>query len=84
MNKAPPKAVANVVKLPVKPVNPVNTRESAMRPALAGSPDDPRMQEVMRLATAFLAIEDAAARIALVALAERLVSHDWYYRLHQV
>jgi hypothetical protein len=45
--------------------------------AAAGSPDDPRMQEALRLAKAFLAIEDAQARGALVALAESLVSRDW-------
>lgn len=45
--------------------------------AAAGSPDDPRMHEALRLAKAFLAIEDAEARGALIALAERLVSHDW-------
>ncbi len=45
--------------------------------AAAGSPDDPRMQEALRLAKAFLAIEDPEARGALVALAESLVSQDW-------
>ncbi len=43
----------------------------------AGSPDDPRMKEAMRLMQAFLAIEDAAGRAALITLAERLVSYDW-------
>ena len=43
----------------------------------AGSADDPRMQEALRLAKAFLAIEDVQARGALVALAESLVSSDW-------
>ena len=51
--------------------------------AVAGSPDDPRMREAMRLIEAFLAIEDAAARAALVALAERLVTHDWACRAQQ-
>ena len=46
-------------------------------PATAGSPADPRMKEAMRLIEAFLAIEDEAARAALIALAERLVTHDW-------
>ena len=45
--------------------------------ASAGSPDDPRTQEAMRLVEAFLAIEDATARSSLIALAERLVSYDW-------
>lgn len=43
----------------------------------AGSPDDPRMKEAMRLVQAFLAIEDSAGRAALITLAERLVSYDW-------
>jgi hypothetical protein len=37
----------------------------------------------MRLIEAFLAIEDAAARAALIALAERLVTHDWARRAQQ-
>jgi hypothetical protein len=40
-------------------------------------PDDARVKEAMRLAQAFLAIEDPVARGALVALAERLISYDW-------
>ena len=74
----------NVVQMPTKPDESRKkiARLSALAPAAgalaaAGSPDDPRMQEALRLAKAFLAIEDAAARGALVALAERLVSHDW-------
>jgi hypothetical protein len=51
--------------------------------APAGGPDDPRMQEAMLLMEAFLAIEDAASRDALVALAERLVSHDWARKVQQ-
>lgn len=39
--------------------------------------DDARVKEAMRLAEAFLAIEDATARASLIALAERLVSYDW-------
>ena len=35
----------------------------------------------MRLAQAFLAIEDAAARNALVTLAEQLVSFDWVRKI---
>jgi mannose/cellobiose epimerase-like protein (N-acyl-D-glucosamine 2-epimerase family) len=52
-------------------------------PTPAGGPDDPRMQEAMRLMEAFLAIEDATGREALVALAERLVSHDWARKVQQ-
>jgi hypothetical protein len=40
-------------------------------------PDDARVKEAMRLAQAFLAIEDPGARSALIALAERLISYDW-------
>lgn len=38
---------------------------------------DVRVKEAMRLAQAFLAIEDPVARGALIELAERLVSYDW-------
>ena len=51
--------------------------------AVAGSPDDPRTQEAMRLIEAFLAIEDATARSSLIALAERLVSYDWLRKVQQ-
>ena len=37
----------------------------------------------MRLIEAFLAIEDEAARAALIALAERLVSFDWLRKVQQ-
>ncbi len=53
---------------------------SAHTLAAAGTPDDPRMKEAMRLMQAFLAIEDAAGRGALITLAERLVSDDWLRR----
>ena len=46
-------------------------------PVGAAVEDDARVREAMRLAQAFLAIEDATARSSLVALAERLVSYDW-------
>jgi hypothetical protein len=49
----------------------------------AGSPDDPRMKEAMRLMQAFLAIEDSAGRAALITLAERLVGYDWASRAHR-
>jgi hypothetical protein len=51
--------------------------------AAAGSPDDPRTQEAMRLIEAFLAIEDATARSSLIVLAERLVSYDWLRKVQQ-
>lgn len=35
------------------------------------------MREALRLIEAFLAIEDVAARTALITLAESLVSYDW-------
>ncbi len=37
----------------------------------------------MRLVEAFLAIEDAAARAALITLAERLVTYDWLRNVQQ-
>jgi hypothetical protein len=49
----------------------------------AGSPDDPRMQEALRLMEAFLAIEDEQGRAALITLAERLVSYDWVRKVQQ-
>ncbi len=48
--------------------------------AVPGSSQDPLMGEALRLMEAFLAIEDTAARAALIALAERLVSYDWVRR----
>lgn len=51
--------------------------------AAAGSSDDPRMKEAMRLMQFFLAIEDAPARAALITLAERLVSDEWARRMQQ-
>lgn len=50
---------------------------AAGRARNARKPDDARVKEAMRLAQAFLAIEDPVARGALVALAERLISYDW-------
>jgi len=43
----------------------------------AGGPEDPVMHEALRLIEAFLAIEDASSRAALITLAEGLVSYDW-------
>ena len=51
--------------------------------APAGSKEDPRMKEAMALVESFLAIEDPAARGALIALAQQLVSHDWARRASQ-
>ena len=71
----------NVVPMPSKPGESrspaADSPGYAAKPATAGSPADPRMKEAMRLIEAFLAIEDEAARAALIALAERLVTHDW-------
>lgn len=88
MTEPPIRSADNVVQLPVKPANSRVTDDASAVAgiaalAAAGSPDDPRMQEVMRLAGAFLAIEDAQARAALIALAERLVSYDWALRVRE-
>jgi hypothetical protein len=88
MRKPPPKPGHNVVPLSSKPVEnraPAGDLSgSAVGPgAPAGSPDDPRMREAMRLMEAFLAIEDAQGRTALITLAERLVSFDWMRRVQQ-
>jgi hypothetical protein len=83
MNKPPRKHGHNVVELAIKkkavsdqPVYSFAKAAAKDRPDDAQN-DDARVQEAMRLAQAFLAIEDAAARSALIALAERLVSYDW-------
>lgn len=71
----------NVVPMPAKTSE---GRDSAAKTfAAAGSPDDPRMKEAMRLMQVFLAIEDAPGRAALITLAERLVSDDWARRMQQ-
>lgn len=81
MNKTP-KSGVNVFQLPTKPgAGRLALRRSAAavdRDALiaAGSPDDPRMQQALRMAKAFLAIEDDTARCALVDLAERMADRD--------
>ena len=87
MNKYPRKPGHNVLQMPAKPrgdrkpASDFHANVTAPGPlAAAGSPDDPRMQEAMRLMQAFLAIEDAAARDALIALSERLVTHEWVRR----
>jgi hypothetical protein len=84
MNKSPLKPGHNVLQMPAMPLeNRSPARDFPGHVAAAGSPDDPRMREAMRLIEAFLAIEDAAARAALIALAERLVTHDWARRVQQ-
>lgn len=90
MMKPPRKPGHNVVPMPAKPAESRNPARdfpgTAAGPgalAAAGSPNDPRMQEAMRLIEAFLAIEDAAARAALIALADSLVTHDWVRRAQQ-
>ncbi len=68
----------NVVPISAKTAD---IRDSLTHPlAAAGSREDPRMKEAMRLMQAFLAIEDAPGRAALITLAERLVSDDWLRR----
>jgi hypothetical protein len=90
MKKTPRHMGATIVQLPLKAAPGRNTSSaadgSATHGALAdaGSPGDPRMQEALRLAKAFLAIEDAAARSALVTLAEQLTSHEWARRLREI
>jgi hypothetical protein len=89
MNKTPRKPGHNVLQLPTRPLGrrpALDFPADAAVPgalAVAGSPDDPRMQEALRLIEAFLAIEDASARAALIALSESLVSHDWVRRVQQ-
>lgn len=84
MTKYPHHDGDNVTKMPLKPTDgPAPVLEfpgpAAVPGAVptAGGPEDPRMKEALRLVEAFLAIEDPAARAALVTLADRMVSHDW-------
>jgi len=83
MNKRPRKSGHNVMRLPTKPSGDPAADFAAGAPAVAGEHDDPRTKEAMRLIKVFLAIEDASARAALIALAESLVTHDWLRRLQQ-
>ena len=90
MHKYPRKPDLSVVPMPSKTTEKCDlTRDfptSATVPgalASAGSPDDPRTKEAMRLIEAFLAIEDASARASLIVLAERLVSYDWLRKVQQ-
>lgn len=71
----------NVVPMPAKTADICDSSAGAL--AAAGSRDDPRMKEAMRLVQAFLAIEDAPGRAALITLAERLVSDEWVRRAHR-
>ncbi|MBI5910935.1 MAG: hypothetical protein HY848_13405 [Betaproteobacteria bacterium] len=90
MQKHPRKPDLNVVPMPSKASEKREPAHDLSVPAVmpgalvaAGSPDDPRTQEAMRLIEAFLAIEDATARSSLIALAERLVSYDWLRKVQQ-
>jgi hypothetical protein len=66
-------------------LSPPNMRGPAPAEPLAavGGPEDPIMREALRLIEAFLAIEDAAARSALITLAEGLVSYDWVRKVQR-
>jgi hypothetical protein len=84
MHKHPRKTGHNVLQLPTMPYeNRSPARDIPGHVAANGSPDDPRMREAMRLIEAFLAVDDAAARAALIALAERLVTQEWVRRVQQ-
>lgn len=56
---------------------------AAVSMSAAGGPEDPIMHEALRLVEAFLAIEDNAARSALITLAEGLVSYDWVRKVQR-
>lgn len=71
----------NVVSLAAKA--PDGRGAPAKTLAAAGSPEDPRMKEALRLMQAFLAIEDAPGRAALITLAERLVGDEWARKQRQ-
>jgi len=85
MNKYPRKPDLSVVPMPSKTTEKCALTRDLPASALAGagSPDDPRTQEAMRLIEAFLAIDDATARSSLIVLAERLVSYDWLRKVQQ-
>ncbi len=86
MQRTPRKAGHNVVPLRSKPVSGRKLAVGSARPAAEsetatpGTPEDPRVREAKRLVAAFLAIDDEAARTALIALAEGLISNDWMRR----
>jgi hypothetical protein len=76
--KHPRKSGHNVVSMPANlRKSRIAARDFTAEAAAAGGPDDPRMQEALRLVEAFLAIEDEQGRAALITLAERQVSYDW-------
>ena len=88
MNKSPRRPGHNVVDIAAQKSIGAARRRGITPPAsrstprsVAGSANDPRMKEALRLAEAFLAIEDDTARAALIILAEQLVSHDWVGKL---
>jgi hypothetical protein len=89
MSKNPRKAGNNVVSMPAsvrenrKPARDLAAGTAASSALDACGPDDPRMQEALRLMEAFLAIEDQQGRAALITLAERLVSYDWVRKVQQ-
>jgi hypothetical protein len=89
MTKHPRKSDGNVVSMPASiregsiPAHEFTSTATAPEARVAGGPDDPRMQEAMRLMEAFLAIEDGQGRAALVTLAERMVSYDWVRKVQQ-
>lgn len=80
---------SNVTPMPTKhhdgliPAREFPGAAAAAGPISAGGPEDPRMKEALRLIEAFLAIEDPAARAALVTLADRMVSYDWVRTAHK-
>ncbi|MBS0245209.1 MAG: hypothetical protein JSR61_01215 [Proteobacteria bacterium] len=84
MNKPPFFTADNIVpldsKAKAKECSRDDERQHLEAKSMPGGKDDPRMQEAVRLMEAFLAIEEPAARSALVTLAEQLVSHDWARR----
>jgi hypothetical protein len=77
MPEHPHKPDNNVVPMPGAMRDNRTPPQYLVAPVTAGGPNDPRLQEAMRLMEAFLAIEDEQRRAALIALAERLVSFDW-------
>lgn len=85
-SKKTPNRGANVIQLPIIPGAggriPRRAAVAVDRAALfdPDGPDDPRVQQALRIAKAFLAIEDATARTALIDLAERLAEHDGLLR----
>ncbi len=89
MTKHPRKPGDNVVSMPASiregriPPHEFTGTATAPEACVDGGPDDPRMQEAMRLMEAFLAIEDGQSRAALITLAERMVSYDWVRKVQR-